>query len=65
MTQLTGVLGQLGAIIAAIPMTWALGHLGWTKSYLLAASLGIVLSIALVIVVHERRRPSTRVRRCR
>ncbi|MDX6276658.1 MAG: hypothetical protein QOJ72_786, partial [Nocardioidaceae bacterium] len=49
-TQLTGVIGQLGAIIAAIPMTWALGHLGWTKSYLLAASLGIVLSIALVIV---------------
>jgi MFS family permease len=53
MTQLTGVLGQLGAIIAAVPMTWALGHLGWTKSYLLAASLGIVLSIALVIVVHD------------
>ena len=26
--QLTGVLGQLGAIGAAIPMTWALGHLG-------------------------------------
>ena len=58
MTQLTGVLGQLGAIIAAVPMTWALGHLGWTKSYLLAASLGIVLSIALVIVVHDA--PATR-----
>ncbi|MCW2801510.1 MAG: transporter, partial [Aeromicrobium sp.] len=58
MTQLTGVLGQLGAIIAAVPMTWALGHLGWTKSYLLAASLGIVLSIALVIVVHDA--PKTR-----
>ncbi len=58
MTQLTGVLGQLGAIIAAVPMTWALGHLGWTKSYLLAASFGIVLSIALVIVVHDA--PKTR-----
>lgn len=53
MTQLTGVLGQLGAIIAAVPMTWALGHLGWTRSYLLAASLGVVLSVALVIVVHD------------
>ncbi len=47
MIQLTGVLGQLGAIIAAVPMTWALRHLGWTKSYLLAASLGIVMVIAL------------------
>jgi MFS family permease len=53
MTQLTGVLGQLGAIIAAVPMTWALGHLGWTRSYLLAASLGVVLSIALLIVIRD------------
>lgn len=58
MTQLTGVLGQLGAIIAAVPMTLALGELGWTKSYLLAASLGIVLSIALAAVVRDV--PSTR-----
>jgi MFS family permease len=52
-TQLTGVLGQSGAILAAVPMTWALAHLGWTKSYLLAASLGIVLSVALLLVVHD------------
>ncbi|HET6166162.1 MAG TPA: MFS transporter [Marmoricola sp.] len=51
--QLTGVLGQLGAIIAAVPMTWALGHLGWTRSYLIAASLGIVMVIALLAVVHD------------
>ena len=53
MTQLTGVLGQLGAIIAAVPMTWALGNLGWTRSYLLAASLGIVLVVAMLVVVHD------------
>lgn len=52
-TQLTGVLGQSGAILAAVPMTWALANLGWTKSYLLAASLGIVLSVALLLVVHD------------
>jgi MFS family permease len=56
--QLTGVLGQLGAIIAAVPMTWALSHLGWTKSYLLAASLGIVMVVALLAVVHDA--PGTR-----
>ena len=60
-TQLTGVIGQSGAILAAIPMTWALSHLGWTRSYLLAASLGIVLTIALLVVVHDA--PGSRVMR--
>ena len=53
MTQLTGMIGQLGAIIAAVPMTLALRELGWTRSYLLAASFGIILSIALIVVVHD------------
>ena len=39
-TQLTGTLGQTGALVAAVPMTWACGHLGWTSAYLLAASVG-------------------------
>ncbi len=53
MTQLTGTLGQLGAVIAAVPMTWALGHLGWTKAYLIAASLGLVLAVAVLAVLHD------------
>jgi MFS family permease len=52
-TQLTGVLGQTGAIIAAVPMTVALRELGWTRSYLLAAAPGIVLMVALVVVIHD------------
>jgi MFS family permease len=53
MSQLTGVIGQSGAIIAAVPMTLALRELGWTRSYLLAASLGIVLTAGLVFVVRD------------
>ncbi|MEP9365305.1 MFS transporter [Nocardioides sp. CN2-186] len=53
MTQLTGTLGQLGAIGAAIPMTWALSHLGWTHAYLLAASLGVFLAIAVLVVLWD------------
>jgi len=53
MIQFTGVLGQLGAIVAAVPMTWALGHLGWTRSYLIAASLGIAMTALLLLVVHD------------
>ncbi|HEU5035668.1 MAG TPA: MFS transporter [Nocardioides sp.] len=52
-TQLTGTLGQLGAVAAAVPMTWALGHLGWTKAYLIAASAGLVLAVAVLVVLHD------------
>ncbi|MGO4256644.1 MFS transporter [Marmoricola sp. RAF53] len=58
MIQVTGVLGQLGAIAAAVPMTWALGHLGWTRAYLGAAALGIVMTVALLLVVDDA--PGTR-----
>lgn len=52
-TQLTGTLGQLGAVLAAVPMTWALSSLGWTKAYLLAASLGLALAVAVLLVLHD------------
>jgi MFS family permease len=52
-TQLTGTTGQLGAVGAAVPMTWALGHWGWTPAYLAAAGLGVVVALALVLVVHD------------
>jgi MFS family permease len=52
-TQLTGTLGQLGAIGAAVPMTWALSHLGWTRAYLTAASVGVVLTVAVLALLHD------------
>ena len=52
-TALSGTLGQLGAIGAAVPMTWALGHLGWTKAYLIAAAVSVVVTAAVAIVVHD------------
>ena len=52
-TQLTGTLGQLGAVAAAVPMTWALAHLGWTRAYLLAASFGVVLAVAASLLLHD------------
>lgn len=52
-TQLTGTLGQLGAIVAAVPMTWALGQLGWTTAYLVAASVGLFLALAILVLLHD------------
>ncbi len=50
---LTGPIGQLGAIVAAVPMTWALSTLGWTRAYLVAASLGVVITVAVMVFVHD------------
>jgi MFS family permease len=52
-TQITGTLGQLGAVAAAVPMTWALGHLGWTPAYLGAATIGVVLTVAVIVLLKD------------
>ena len=52
-TQLTGQVGQVGAIIAAAPLAFALHQLGWTKTFALASSLGIVLMVAVALLVKD------------
>jgi sugar phosphate permease len=52
-TQLTGMLGQLGAVGAAIPLSLALHEIGWTWSYIGAAFVGVVLAVALYLVVRD------------
>lgn len=52
-TQVTGTMGQLGAVGAALPMTWALGRWGWTTAYLGAAGLGVLLALAVIVVIHD------------
>lgn len=52
-TQLTGTLGQLGAVFAAVPMTWALSRYGWTTAYLAAASVGLALIVALLVLLDD------------
>ncbi|WP_240640908.1 MFS transporter [Nocardioides ferulae] len=52
-TQLTGTLGQLGAVGAAVPMTWALSDLGWTRAYLGTASIGVLLAVAVLVALHD------------
>lgn len=53
MTQLTGVLGQLGAVAAATPMTWALSAWGWTRSYIATAVLGAALLVVSLVVIRD------------
>ncbi|HET8599073.1 MAG TPA: MFS transporter [Segeticoccus sp.] len=52
-TQLTGLFGQLGALLAARPLSAALHGLGWTTSFLLASSIGVLLAVVLVVIVKD------------
>jgi sugar phosphate permease len=50
-TQLTGICGQLGQVLSAVPFIAALTGLGWTTAYASVAAMGvisIVLTLALV-----------------
>ena len=52
-TQLTGVLGQLGALAATAPLSLALRSFGWTRAYAGAAGVGVILGIVLIIFVRD------------
>ena len=52
-TQLTGLVGQLGALAAAGPLAAALTTFGWTPSYAVAASFGVITGVVLVVIVKD------------
>ncbi|HET7432604.1 MAG TPA: MFS transporter [Nocardioides sp.] len=52
-TQLTGQVGQVGAILAAAPLAWGLHTLGWTRTFALASSIGVVLMVAVAALVKD------------
>ena len=52
-TQLTGLLGQMGALVAASPLVAALHHFGWTPTFASAAAVGVLLGAVLVLVVRD------------
>ncbi|TCC00660.1 MFS transporter [Micromonospora zingiberis] len=55
LVQLTGTLGQLGAVLGAVPLVALLHHTGWTTAFLTAA--GISAAILLVVVAAIRDSP--------
>lgn len=52
-TQLTSMVGQLGAVAAATPLSAALRRFGWEWSYGAAAGLGVVLGVAMLLLVRD------------
>jgi MFS family permease len=54
MTQLTGLVGQLGQVLSAIPLAALLYTSGWTTAFASAAALGVAVGLAALAVVRNR-----------
>ena len=54
LTAFTAMLGQCGALVAAIPLSRALASYGWTATFVASASVGILLGL-LVVAAGPRR----------
>lgn len=52
-TQLTGQVGQVGAIAAAAPLSIALRNLGWTHTFALASAIGLPLMVVVALAVKD------------
>ncbi|SEQ16839.1 MFS transporter [Microlunatus flavus] len=53
LTQVTGLLGQLGQVASTIPLVLVLHAFGWTPAYLGAAAIGVLVSIAVLLAVRD------------
>jgi MFS family permease len=62
-TQLTGMVGQLGAVAAAGPLAAALHSFGWTKAFATTSAVGGLLTIPLLLVVKNSPYAGTAVER--
>src|SRR4051794_21927003 len=52
-TQLTGTLGQLGQVAAALPLVAVLHSAGWTPTFVGAASLSALAAVAVAATVRD------------
>ncbi|WP_309236880.1 MFS transporter [Micromonospora sp. S-DT3-3-22] len=53
LVQLTGTVGQLGAILAAVPLVALLHRAGWTPAFLVAAGLGATTVLLVLVAVRD------------
>jgi MFS family permease len=53
LTQLTGILGQIGQLVAAYPLVALLQGAGWTASFLTAAIVGLGMAVTAAAVLRN------------
>lgn len=52
-TQLTGICGQLGQVLSAVPFLAILGVAGWTAAYTSVAALGLASLVLTLVLVKD------------
>ncbi|GAA4055656.1 MFS transporter [Nonomuraea soli] len=52
--QLTGLIGQLGAIASTVPMIASLHTYGWAPTFYGAAGVGVVMAVLLIAVLRDK-----------
>jgi MFS family permease len=64
-TAFTAMIGQCGALVAAIPLSRSLSTYGWTTTFAVSASVGVVLGLLTALLVRDvpPGAPSARVRK--
>jgi MFS family permease len=50
-TQLTGILGQVGQIVAAYPLVALLHTAGWTPTFIGAAGVGVLVGVLVLVAL--------------
>lgn len=53
LTAWTAMLGQCGALVAAVPLAQSLSRFGWTWTFAVSAAAGVVLGLLVVLVVRD------------
>ncbi|MGY1753608.1 MFS transporter [Blastococcus sp. SYSU D01042] len=52
-TQLTGILGQLGSVLAAYPLVALLHSTSWTATFLGAAATGLLVAVLVLVALRD------------
>jgi len=52
-TQLTGIVGQLGQVLSAVPLVALLHGPGWSVAFGSAAGMGVVVAVLVLVVVRD------------
>lgn len=53
MTQLTGILGQLGQVVSAVPFLGLMLFAGWPAAYLALAGTGVLVMVLVLLTLRE------------
>lgn len=53
LTQLTGVFGQFGQILSAVPFVWMLNRFGWSTAFGACAALGGLVAVSAYVIVRD------------